>query len=1637
MEIKELYKKFLKAKGVDPKLRNLVAGKKIDVSKKGLWDKNRKQVIVPSNRITMKGPNGEQDFFKKPVIATGLQSGQRVMMQPGGEYYFPNDKAVHEVRMEEGGIIQPFLKMQEGAVVESTDKEVVQRPISEYKKQFEDEIKDLPSWYERNRAKIKSTVPSEYLQSPDRPFYFPKIYPTFNEEDNPSPSAQGVPNYYKALYEKGLDNRINISSKPENTEISKVENDPSTIMSHEIGHYLNHNNPEVFLHNRIKLAEAGINKTYGYKNFYTNELKENFSDERKSNEFISDAYALKQDMRNKGYYDYTKGEKLTPEIWEKYKQNHGNTFNAQRFNKVFKNENDVLEIPTQIFSWTDSFKDPKHFTTETELGNALTYLPKKDSPLYLKDKEFWDKKEENLKQYPDYIKNNRRKEFYVAEAENLSPDLTRKPSPKIKSKFQDNITFPSENWFDENVNNKSKDLTEQWKETSRANPLYKSSDEKMINFLNEIVKNNSNTNRYSAQDGGSIQTDITSPIRQKASTTQDAFNAMLAQYETNKATPETDASSPEDMGFQLGGDVPVVIDSLFSNFAKGLGKKYAQMGMNNVGIPEDETPIRPSDLPSLPQDAGKFNQLLYNKADSRQKRLQAEFDVKEAADKEIRYVNNPKYADLLTAEFYGPEKTYDDLNEEESAKINDILTNRRTNLKNINLVSADLTKKGIKAGYDPNLHTMYVPQIPTDRGVHSHEFSHVGDQALFDESTNPGVGTYFTEQINKGMYPKESLEFLNQPSSLKLNQTIGGNREQDFNEADYLQDPSEVKARLRALRDSSIQQGYKLLEPGYDIKKYNKGFNKEEKKQYDQLKSSGLSDDKINELMYLFAKNNTPQSVMAQKGAFIPYQSPRPFLRTSPAGLAGYSDNTRVVTPESNLTDADRERITQIELAKRRGTISQGKKETAYEKAKRKSSFVEQEKERTGSASPISYVIDAVNPANVAFSAVDLVGNTGSAIKNTAKGNFSEAGNDLLQAGVNALGVLPAASQLKNIAKPLSKLARISPSQYKSIPTINNFSKFDELTPQSMDDIYHRVVNNPGYSDDVQEAIDYWQEYTHASPALDKSFTLELGEDLPLTRRLKTPLTFDESGYVINSGKPTAFSAGLGNDVLGQHRVHLMAPKGTKVSPISRAASSTTMQGEREVLFPTTSKFKKLHSRVNPQTGLEDYIIGLEMKKGGVVQMQKGGGKTPSKKKAKYTSDNPEYTYDQKGNLYYKSKNVEAPQVEKIKLNKLNPTVGEVAETMGSNAPIDATYKNSENKLVMPPSRFLNQLTDDYIKPNVIGKKFGEIEQNTGNFLDEGYSKNRTWVSNPLESIETTMKYLDGPNLNAYFLKPNKTIPGYTDVKNTDTLGYVNEEQASNPGKELVPREPGSEKYKQYNNWFTPYNTWNRSRQMAVEMQNNPEIKEWAKLHNIDLSSKPRTSEEASRETQSGEYFAPKLAEQINANRGIKAGDDIVGPPLSNNYNTRIIQNPNAFDLVGYGDKDKINKFTAKYKKENNINGPYESIPYEKQAEYKQRLFKELGIDADPNEVYMHLNRSPLNEYTSGMKNGGTASESVTCSNCGHSWKISEGGLNTLSCHKCGGNAKMQMGGMSIPGVNGSVVSNTNAPSLYKKYKKK
>jgi hypothetical protein len=196
-----------------------------------------------------------------------------------------------------------------------------------------------------------------------------------------------------------------------------------------------------------------------------------------------------------------------------------------------------------------------------------------------------------------------------------------------------------------------------------------------------------------------------------------------------------------------------------------------------------------------------------------------------------------------------------------------------------------------------------------------------------------------------------------------------------------------------------------------------------------------------------------------QSGRFS-YTPPsrRAFTTSYQEPVRSTSDNTRVVTPNTNVSDATRAMIADQRAreaaAKRSGVIYAGTPESNYEKAKKAASFVEQEKERTGSASPMSYVLDVVNPATYAFAATDLTGNQLSAIKNLAQGNFQEAGSDLLDASINALTLYPGVSTMKGAIKPLSKFLRATPAQYRAVQQFANnpsivFSQVPDIQPSA------------------------------------------------------------------------------------------------------------------------------------------------------------------------------------------------------------------------------------------------------------------------------------------------------------------------------------------------------------------------------------------------------------------------------------------------------------------------------------------------------------------------------------------------------------------------------------------------------------
>lgn len=82
------------------------SGGKLPVRKTGMWYQDG-DVVVPSNEITMKGPDGEEDYFDSPILGIGLLSGDTQVMEPGKDYLFPKDNAVLEKKMQQGAQVMP------------------------------------------------------------------------------------------------------------------------------------------------------------------------------------------------------------------------------------------------------------------------------------------------------------------------------------------------------------------------------------------------------------------------------------------------------------------------------------------------------------------------------------------------------------------------------------------------------------------------------------------------------------------------------------------------------------------------------------------------------------------------------------------------------------------------------------------------------------------------------------------------------------------------------------------------------------------------------------------------------------------------------------------------------------------------------------------------------------------------------------------------------------------------------------------------------------------------------------------------------------------------------------------------------------------------------------------------------------------------------------------------------------------------------------------------------------------------------------------------------------------------------------------------------------------------------------------
>ena len=262
----------------------------------------------------------------------------------------------------------------------------------------------------------------------------------------------------------------------------------------------------------------------------------------------------------------------------------------------------------------------------------------------------------------------------------------------------------------------------------------------------------------------------------------------------------------------------------------------------------------------------------------------------------------------------------------------------------------------------------------------------------------------------------------------------------------------------------------------------------------------------------------------------------KPYMRTSPAGNAGYTDNTRVVNQNTNVSAANRKAAEAAEYAKRVGSISQGRTKSAYEKAREASSLVAQAEQRKGSADPLDYVLDMVNPATYGFAGADLIGNTAIGVNNLAKGNFSEAAGNAFDAGINALYLLPAAAELRGplytgIPKAFVNKSKAELERQAGVDWLRNWYGQPEIKQR-----FNQQIYNPAVADDLvmpiykKNVVTDVIEKPNSTINLDKSVTSDFASTMSKEKYAELKYGFKNDPII---------SLKYGKDIPGTHKKYL------------------------------------------------------------------------------------------------------------------------------------------------------------------------------------------------------------------------------------------------------------------------------------------------------------------------------------------------------------------------------------------------------------------------------------------------------------------------------------------------------------------
>jgi len=349
-------------------------------------------------------------------------------------------------------------------------------------------------------------------------------------------------------------------------------------------------------------------------------------------------------------------------------------------------------------------------------------------------------------------------------------------------------------------------------------------------------------------------------------------------------------------------------------------------------------------------------------------------------------------------------------------------------------------------------------------------------------------------------------------------------------------------------------------------------------------------------------------------------------------------------------------------------------------------------------------------------------------------------------------------------------------------------------------------------------------------------------------------------------------------------------------------------------------------------------------------------------------SDSPRFQYDSNNELYYTPDITVLPDLSsskgykespRFKVDLLNPTLDEFIDIAGGYYPIDNKLVKDQ-QIKLPPSKYQTELEQKFVTPQMVGKTFGNLPLNKGKTIDDGYSPNRIWTTN-LRGDDSGINYATKGDY-AYILKGNpENLSSYEDKDKIETASQENNRFLS----QLHIPEKGLTAYNIDNGIRKlPNLTWNKAEQMRVEAMNNKDIREWAKLHNYDLSNQERNGFENKdkNSTDADDRFAPKIPEAMYAKRLSNQGLVTTRPDYDYGYNeTYIVQDPSQYTLAGYFPIDKdLLSFQDYTSREDML----------KNRDNMLKLMSEkTGISPEQfnsGEYLIHYNRSPITEYTPG-----------------------------------------------------------------------